>query len=127
MKAMLLAAGRGERLRPLTDTVPKALVPAGGKQLISWHLERLAAKAEPLAGRACRREEPQLRKRKVPLLETAQQLDAHGTRGTHHRHDGCAVRSSLGIHALAAPVLKTTRPRARAGGASRDPDAGDAT
>ena len=42
MKAMLLAAGRGERLRPLTDDVPKALVEAGGKPLIGWHLERLA-------------------------------------------------------------------------------------
>ena len=43
MKAMLLAAGRGERLRPLTDRVPKALVPLGGKPLIAWHLERLTA------------------------------------------------------------------------------------
>jgi MurNAc alpha-1-phosphate uridylyltransferase len=43
MKAMLLAAGRGERLRPLTDRVPKALVQVAGKALIAWHLERLAA------------------------------------------------------------------------------------
>ena len=42
MKAMLLAAGRGERLRPITDDIPKALVEAGGKPLIGWHLERLA-------------------------------------------------------------------------------------
>ena len=42
MKAMLLAAGRGERLRPITDRLPKALVPVGGRPLIAWHLERLA-------------------------------------------------------------------------------------
>lgn len=43
MKAMILAAGRGERMRPLTDTCPKPLLPIGGKPLIAWHLERLAA------------------------------------------------------------------------------------
>jgi MurNAc alpha-1-phosphate uridylyltransferase len=40
---MILAAGRGERMRPLSDATPKPLLPAGGKPLIVWQLERLAA------------------------------------------------------------------------------------
>ncbi len=43
MKALIFAAGLGERMRPLTDHTPKPLLHAGGKPLIEWHLQRLAA------------------------------------------------------------------------------------
>jgi NDP-sugar pyrophosphorylase family protein len=41
MRALIFAAGRGERMQPLTDTTPKPLLQAGGKRLIEWHLENL--------------------------------------------------------------------------------------
>jgi MurNAc alpha-1-phosphate uridylyltransferase len=43
MKAMILAAGRGERLRPLTDTTPKPLIKAGNKRLIEFLIEALVS------------------------------------------------------------------------------------
>lgn len=43
MKAMILAAGEGRRLRPLTEKTPKPLLPVGGKPLLEWHIERLVA------------------------------------------------------------------------------------
>jgi MurNAc alpha-1-phosphate uridylyltransferase len=43
MKALVFAAGLGERMRPLTDATPKPLLRAGDKPLVAWHLEKLAA------------------------------------------------------------------------------------
>jgi len=43
MNALIFAAGFGQRLRPLTEHTPKPLLPVGGKPLIVWHLEQLAA------------------------------------------------------------------------------------
>jgi len=42
-RALIFAAGRGERMRPLSDATPKPLLSVGGKRLVEWHLEKLAA------------------------------------------------------------------------------------
>ena len=45
MYAMILAAGKGERMRPLSQDTPKPLLQAGGKPLLQYHIEALAAAA----------------------------------------------------------------------------------
>ncbi len=74
--ALLLAAGRGERMRPLTDTIPKPLLPVQGQPLLVWHLQALA---EAGVGEV--------------VINTAwlgEQIEAHcgTTFGTHHSRRG---------------------------------------
>ena len=71
--AMLLAAGYGTRLRPLTETLPKALAPVGGRPLLDWHLDALEVlgvdlvainashRAEQIEGHVGERKSPQIK------------------------------------------------------------------
>lgn len=98
MKAMILAAGRGERMRPLTDHTPKPLLEAGGKALIVWQLERLAR-----AG---------VRDVLVNLAHLGEQIEqalGDGSRwglSVSYSHEGQALESAGGI-ALALKHLGT--------------------
>jgi len=96
MRAMILAAGRGERMRPLTDTCPKPLLVAGGKSLIERHIERLAAAgfSDIVINTAW-------------LGHLIEQALGSGTRWgvtLHYSHEGTALETAGGIaHAL--PLL----------------------
>ncbi|MFO1204564.1 MAG: nucleotidyltransferase family protein [Burkholderiales bacterium] len=96
MRAMILAAGRGERMRPLTDTVPKPLLAVGGKSLIARHVENLAA-----AG---------IRDIVVNHAHLGSMIEEHLGDGStfgvvlHYSREGIALETAGGI-AMALPLL----------------------
>lgn len=97
MKAMILAAGRGERLRPLTDQTPKSLLPVAGKPLIQRHVEALV-----VAG---------ITELVINHAWLGEQIEAHlgdgtsfGVRIRYSSEDGQALETGGGIH-HALPLL----------------------
>ena len=98
MKAMILAAGRGERMRPLTDTTPKPLLKVGGKALIVWHLEHLARAGftEVVINHAWL----------GALVEAALKTDAPKSLGITYSPEGDALETAGGI-ANALPLITT--------------------
>ena len=96
MKAMILAAGHGERMRPLTDTCPKPLLKAGGKSLIVWHLERLerAGFTQIIINHAWL----------GALVEATLAIDAPKTIGITYSPEGEALETAGGI-ANAMPLI----------------------
>jgi MurNAc alpha-1-phosphate uridylyltransferase len=78
-KAMVLAAGLGSRMRPLTDTMPKPLVPVAGKTLIDHVLDRLesAGVSEVIVNTHYLSEqlEDHLSKRKIPKIRVSRERD----------------------------------------------------
>jgi N-acetyl-alpha-D-muramate 1-phosphate uridylyltransferase len=83
-RAMILAAGLGTRMRPLTDTMPKPLVPVGGKPLINHVLDRLAASGVETAvvnvHHFAEQIEQHLRPRRAPKIVISDERD--GVLGT---------------------------------------------
>jgi MurNAc alpha-1-phosphate uridylyltransferase len=103
MKAMILAAGRGERMRPLTDELPKPLLAAGGSPLIVWHLRRLvrAGIRDVVINHAWLGDKIEAR------LGNG---EAFGVR-IRYSAEGVALETAGGI-ARALPLLTSTAPRA---------------
>lgn len=104
MLAMILAAGRGERMRPLTDHTPKPLLQAGGKPLIVWHIERLvrAGITELVINHA------HLGAQIEQALGDGSQFDAH----IRYSDEGTALETAGGI-AFALPLLIPPPPSGR--------------
>lgn len=86
MKAMILAAGRGERMRPITDHTPKPLIPVAGRPLIEWHVAALKA---------------------VGVKEIVVNLGWLGGRLRAHLGDGAAFGVSIAYSEEGWPALET--------------------
>lgn len=91
MRAIILAAGRGERMRPLTDHTPKPLLRAGGKALIEHHLEALAAAGfrDVVINLAYRGDQ---------IAEALGNGDAYGLRLGYSREGDTPLETGGGIH-----------------------------
>jgi MurNAc alpha-1-phosphate uridylyltransferase len=101
--AIILAAGRGERMRPLTDTCPKPLLRVRGKPLVEWHVEALAA-----AGvRHIVINTAWLEEQIVAALGDGSRWDVRITYSMEGRDHGGALETAGGI-AKALPLLQET-------------------
>jgi MurNAc alpha-1-phosphate uridylyltransferase len=105
MKAIILAAGRGERMRPLTDAVPKPLLEVRGRPLIEWHLQALARGGicEVVINTAW------LEERIVEALGNGSRFGLSIRYSLEGRDHGGALETAGGI-ATALPLLVTPRP-----------------
>ena len=99
-KAIILAAGRGERMRPLSDACPKPLLPVHGKPLIEWHIEALARAGvtEIVVNTAW------LEERIVAALGDGSRFGVHLAYSLEGRDHGGALETAGGI-AKALPLL----------------------
>src|SRR5687768_9227243 len=96
-RAMILAAGRGERMRPLTDVLPKPLLRVGGKALIEYHLENLsrAGFIDVVINHA----------HLGPMIEAALGNGKRYDVNLHYSHEPVALETAGGI-AQALPILE---------------------
>ena len=107
MKAMILAAGRGERMRPLTDHTPKPLLAVRGKPLIEWHLEGLARAGirEVVINTAW------LEERIVAALGDGARFGLSIRYSLEGRDHGGALETAGGIAKMTVERIPGTRPR----------------
>jgi MurNAc alpha-1-phosphate uridylyltransferase len=116
LKAIVLAAGRGERMRPLTDHTPKPLLEVGGKRLIEWHLEALARAGvrEVVVNTAW------LEDRFEPALGDGSRYGLRIHYSREGRDHGGALETAGGIAKALPWLVEDDTPPRQAGGAAAD-------